>query len=174
MMKNKKGFYELDYNPQFVVDSKNQIILANDVCQDRTDAFQLQPQIKNLQENIELKKDTKIATDCTYNTGENLRFLEEKQISGYIPTISQAKQYSGKKLTVKQDDYEYNWERDEIIVRGVKLKYFATWTHDKNRRQRVYKSEDGKVMKRVPEFFRERLRMKAKMETEESQKYIAS
>ena len=56
MMKNKKGFYELDYNPQFVVDSKNQIILANDVCQDRTDAFQLQPQIKNLQENIELKK----------------------------------------------------------------------------------------------------------------------
>ena len=77
-------------------------------------------------------------------------------------------------MTVKQDDYEYNWERDEIIVRGVKLKYFATWTHDKNRRQRVYKSEDGKVMKRVPEFFRERLRMKAKMETEESKKYIAS
>jgi len=34
----------------------------------------------------------------------------------------------------------------------------------------VYKSEDGKVMKRVPEFFRERLRMKAKMETEEGKK----
>ena len=53
---------------------------------------------------------------------------------------------------------------------GVKLKYFATWTNKKNRKQKVYKSEDGKVMKRVPEFFRERLRMKSKMETEESKK----
>src|SRR3989344_3381476 len=52
MMKNKKGFYELDYNVQFSVDSKNQIIVANDVCQDRTDTYQLQPQIKNVQENI--------------------------------------------------------------------------------------------------------------------------
>ena len=56
--------------------------------QDRTDTFQLQPQIKNVQENISLKKDTKIAADCAYNAGENLKFLEEKQISGYIPAIS--------------------------------------------------------------------------------------
>ncbi len=170
MMRNKKGFYELDYNPQFTVDSKNQIILANDVCQDRTDAFQMQPQIKNVQENIELKKDTKVAADCAYNTGENLKFLEEKQISGYIPTISQAQRFSHRGQTVKQDDYEYDWARDEIIIKDVKLKYFTTWKHDKNRRQRVYKSEDGKTIKRVPEFFRERLRMKSKMENEESKK----
>ena len=50
MMKNKKGVFELDYNSQFTVDSKNQIIVANDVCQDRTDTFQLQPQIKNVRE----------------------------------------------------------------------------------------------------------------------------
>ena len=47
MMKNKKGFFELDYNVQFTVDSKKQIIVANDVCQDRTDTYQLQPQIKS-------------------------------------------------------------------------------------------------------------------------------
>jgi transposase len=52
MMKNKKGFFELDYNIQFTVDSKNQIIITNDVCQDRTDAHQLQSQIKNVKENI--------------------------------------------------------------------------------------------------------------------------
>src|SRR3989339_1181359 len=61
MMKNKKGVFELDYNPQFTVDSKNQIIIANDVCQDRDDSHQLQPQIKNVRENVELKKDTKFA-----------------------------------------------------------------------------------------------------------------
>ena len=171
MMKNKKGFYELDYNPQFTVDSKNQIILANDVCQDGVDSYQLQPQIKNVQENIKLKEDTKIAADCNYNTGENLKFLEEKQISGYIPTVSQAQIFDNREQTVKQDNYEYDWARDEIIVNDVRLKYFATWIRDKKRRQRVYKSEDGKLIKKVPEFFRERLCMKDKMETKEG-RYI--
>ena len=169
MMKNKKRFFELDYNVQFSVDSKNQIIVANDVCQDRTDTFQLQPQIKNVQENISLKKDTKIAADCAYNAGENLKFLEEKQISGYIPAISQAQKLDGRKQN-KEDKYEYDWDKDEIILNGIRLKFQALWKHRRDKKQRVYKSEDGKVMKRVPEFFRERLRMKAKMETEESKK----
>jgi len=56
MMKNKKGFFELDYNIQFSVDSKNQIIVANDVCQDNVDTYQLQPQIKMVRANIGLKK----------------------------------------------------------------------------------------------------------------------
>src|SRR3989338_6215735 len=84
MMKNKKGFFELDYNVQFSVDSKSQIIVANDVCQDRTDTYQLQPQIKNVKENIELKKDTVFVADCAYNNGGTLKFLEESQISGQI------------------------------------------------------------------------------------------
>ena len=167
MMKNKKGFFELDYNVQFTVDSKNQIIVANDVCQDRTDAYQLQPQIKNVEENISLKRDTKFAADCAYNTGENLKFLEDNKISGLIPTISQAQIFSGRKSTVKEDDYGYDEVKDEIIVNGIRLKFQAIWKHRGNKRRRVYKSEDGKIMKRVPEFFRERLRMKKKMETEE-------
>lgn len=167
MMKNKKGFYELDYNAQFTVDSKNQIILANDVCQDGVDSYQLQPQIKSVQENIGLRKDTAVVADCAYNCGENLKFLEEEQISGYIPTVSQAQIFDDRAPTVKQDDYEYNWAKDQIVIGDVKLNYFATWTCDRKKRQRVYKSEDGKVIKKVPEFFRERLRMKTKMETEE-------
>jgi len=172
MMKNKKGIFELDYNTQFTVDSKNQIILANDVCQDRTDTFQLQPQIKNVNENIKLKEDTKIAADCNYNNGENLRFLEEEKLDGYIPTISQTQKINGKKQKI-EDDYEYDWNRDEIIIDDIRLKYHATWIHRDKNRQRVYKSEDGKVIKKVPEFFRERLRMKTKIETNEG-KYIYS
>src|SRR3989338_2313120 len=122
MMKNKKGFFELDYNVQFTVDSKNQIIVANDVCQDRTDAYQLQPQIKNVEENISLKRDTKFAADCAYNTGENLKFLEDNKIFGLIPTISQAQIFSGRKSTVKEDDYEYDEVKDEIIVNGIRKK----------------------------------------------------
>ncbi|MCR4313392.1 MAG: IS1182 family transposase, partial [Candidatus Roizmanbacteria bacterium] len=166
MMKNKKGVFELDYNPQFTVDSKNQIIVANDVCQDRTDTFQLQPQIKNVQENITLKKDTKIVADCNYNNGENLKFLEKEKLNGYIPTISQAQKLDDRKQK-KEDEYEYDKDKDEIILNGTRLKFHAMWKHKGNNHQRYYKSEDGKITKRVPEFFRERLRMKKKLETQE-------
>ena len=165
MMKNKKGFFELDYNAQFTVDSKNQIIVANDVCQDRDDSHQLQPQIKNVKENIELKKDTKIVVDCNYNNGENLKFLEEEKLDGYTPNISQTRELDNRKETKKQDNYEYDFKKDEIIIDGKRLKYHKDWVWRKGKKQRVYKSEDGKVIKKVPEFFRERLRMKKKIET---------
>ena len=164
MMKNKKGFFELDYNPQFTVDSKNQIIIANDVCQDRVDTHQLQPQIKNVRENVELKRDTKIAADCNYNNGENLKFLEDNFLDGYIPNISQTQELDNRKKKI-EDNYEYDWDNDEIIINDIRFKYYSTWIHIGKNKQRVYKSEDGKIMKKVPEFFRERLRMKKKLET---------
>ena len=170
MMKNKKGFFELDYNIQFSVDSKSQIIVANDVCQDRTDTHQLQPQINNVRENIELKEDTKIAADCNYNAGGNLKFLEENFIDGYIPTLSQAQEIDEREKTIKEDEYEYDWEKDEIIVKGERLIYAGTWSQGKKPRRRIYRSKNGKVIKKVMEFFRERLRMKKKMETEEGKR----
>ncbi len=170
MMKNKKGFFELDYNVQFTVDSKNQIIVANDVCQDRTDTFQLQPQIKNVKENINLKKDTKVVADCNYNAGGNLKFLEDNIIDGYIPTLSQAQEIDERDKTFKEDGYGYDWEKDEIILRGVRLKYIGTWSQGKKSRQRIYRSEDRKIVKKVTEFFRERLRMKKKIETGEGKR----
>ncbi|AKB36879.1 hypothetical protein MSSAC_2289 [Methanosarcina siciliae C2J] len=43
-MKNKKGAFELAYNSQLTVDHKQEIkqeiIVANDICQDRTDTYQ--------------------------------------------------------------------------------------------------------------------------------------
>ena len=39
---------------------------------------------------------------------ENLKFLEEEQLEGYIPNVPQAQKYWGKPQTVQQDDYEYD------------------------------------------------------------------
>ena len=170
MMKNKKGIFELDYNVQFTVDSKNQIIIANGVCQDRTDTFQLQPQIKNVRENVDLKKDTKVAADCNYNCGENLKFLENEGLDGYIPTLSQEQELDSREKTLIEDNYKYDWKKDEIIFKGVRLKYFTTWNQGKKPRVRIYRSMDGRITKKVIEFFRERLRMKKKMETKEAKR----
>ena len=51
VMQHAKRYSEPAYNTQFSV-TKNQIIVANDVCQDGHDAHQFIPQIKNVQENI--------------------------------------------------------------------------------------------------------------------------
>ena len=48
-MQTKKRFSELSYNVQLSV-SKNQIIIANDMCQDKHDAHQFIPQIKNVKD----------------------------------------------------------------------------------------------------------------------------
>ena len=98
---NKKGYSELAYNVQFSVDTNNQIILANDVCQDGHDANQLKPQIKNVEENIgRLPEETKIGLDWGYSSGENIKFLEDKKIDGYVPSRVQAQEFDGKEQTL--------------------------------------------------------------------------
>lgn len=164
IMLNKKGKTEPAYNAQLTVDSKNQIILANDACKDPTDINQLEPQVKMTKENIELKKDTKIAADCGYNNGKNYMVLEREELIGYIPNQEQVQEMYERRKKVKQDDYECDFEKDEIIINGERYRFYGMWKKKKNSKERCYKAESGKI-KRVPEFFRERLRMKERMKS---------
>ena len=85
-MKNKKGTFELAYNTQITVDHKLGIIVANDVCQDRTDIYQLKPQIELVEENCGLLKEgTKICADSGYYSGNNIHYLNHKKLDPYIP-----------------------------------------------------------------------------------------
>ena len=170
MMLNKKGNKEFSYNAQFSVDSKNQIIVANDVCNEEHDARQLKPQINQVKENINLKKGTKIGVDCGYSNGKNLKFLEDEKLDGYIPNQTQAQRFNGKKETYNQDDYDYDTEKDEIIFLGKRFSYKGEYKLKTGERRLSYYNKELKKKKDVPEFFRERLRMKAKMETEEARK----
>ncbi|MCL7411225.1 MAG: transposase, partial [Methanosarcinaceae archaeon] len=62
------------------------IIVANDVTQDCTDHHQLRPQLEKTEENIgKLPQGSKVSADNGYFTGDNLRYLEEKKLDGYIP-----------------------------------------------------------------------------------------
>ena len=169
MMKNSRGFSELSYNTQFSVDSKSQIIVANDVCQDGHDANQLIPQINNVEENVgNLSEGTKVALDSGYSSSVNIKFLEDKKLDGYVPSRAQAQKFEGKEETLNHDDYEYDWKKEEIIAKGKRFRYRGFYfKKNTNRKILIYKSDDG-TKKDVPEFFRERLRMKEKMEKPES------
>jgi transposase len=101
-MQTKKRFSELSYNTQISV-SRNQFILANDVCQDKHDVKQFIPQIKNIKENIDISN-SKVALDCGYSDGDNLKFAEDNNIDLYIPSRAQAQKLDGKKESLNHDN----------------------------------------------------------------------
>jgi transposase len=168
MMHTKEGTTNPSYNVQFGVDSKNQIILSNDACQDRHDAHQFIPQMRNIKENINLKENTKVAVDSAYGNGINLKFSEDEHIDMYVPNKAQAQELDEREVSLKLDEYEYDEEKNEVILGGIRLKQNSFFRRSRDGKGFFnFKSEDGKIVKQVPEFFKERLRMKKKMETKE-------
>lgn len=86
------------YRGQAAVDSKEQVIIANDVTSENTDTSQLIPMIDQIIENVkELKENKqedneeeniKLVADSNYSSGPNLAELEKeerKHIEPYIP-----------------------------------------------------------------------------------------
>ncbi len=170
MMQNKKGFSELSYNVQIAV-SKNQIIVSNDLCQDKHDVHQLIPQIQNIKDNVTLAKRTRIGVDCGYSDGINIKFAEDNKIDLYVPSRTQAQKFDGKTQSLNHDKYEYDAKKNELIADGIRYPYHHSYTRKNNGKKIiVYQLKGAKQRKQVPEFFRERLRMKEKMEKPESRK----
>ena len=166
MMQNKKGFSELSYNTQLSV-SRNQIIVANDVCQDGHDAHQFIPQMRNIKENIKLRKNTKVGVDCAYSDGENIKFAEDEGIDLYVPSRAQAQELEGKDQSLNHDNYEYNWAKDELIVGRYRFYFKGVYTRKNGKKILMYYNDKLKKKKDVPFYFRERLGMRDKMSTEE-------
>src|SRR3990167_6937391 len=169
MMKTAKSYTEPSYNAQISV-SINRIIISNDVCQDGHDAHQFIPQVRNIKDNIKLKKNTKIGLDCGYSDGENIMFAEDNNIDLYVPSRAQAQEIDGKEQTLNHDNYEYDAKKNEIICEGERYRYSGFYVRKTGVKIAVFYSKKLKKKKDVPWLFRERLRMKEKMEKHESRK----
>ena len=152
MMQNKKGLAETAYNVQLSV-SKNQIVVANDVCRDGHDVHQFIPQVKNIRKNIDLKN-TPVGVDCGYSDGVNIKFAEDNNINLYVPSRAQAQEFDGKKQSLNHDKYNYDWKTDEIIVKGMRLQFGHSYIRkNTDRNILVYYNKKHKLKKQVPEFF---------------------
>ena len=168
-MQTKKRFSELSYNSQLSV-SKNQIIVANDITQDKHDAHQFIPQIGNVKDNIKLKKDTKVALDCGYSSGDNIKYAEDNDIDLYVPSRAQAQKLDGKDETLNHDNYEYDEEKDEIICDGNRYKRTGGYTRKDGKKILTFYNKGLKKKKDIPIYFKERLRMKEKMSSSDAKK----
>ena len=168
-MQTKKRFSELSYNVQLSV-SRNQIIVANDVCQDKHDVKQFVPQIKNIKRNIKLEKNTKIGLDCGYSDGDNIKFAEDNDLNLYVPSRAMAQKLDGKEQSLNHDNYEYDEKKDEIISKGYRYKRSGNYTRKDGRKILTFYCKKLKKKKDIPYYFKERLRMKEKMGTNEAKK----
>lgn len=167
VMQHAKRYSEPAYNTQFSV-TKNQIIAANDVCQDGHDAHQFIPQMKNVKENVKLKKEMKVGVDCGYSDGINIKFAEDEKIDLYVPSRAQAQEFDGKEQSLNHDKYEYDWKKDELIVGKTRFRFKGLYIRKDGKKIFQYWNNELKKKKDVPFYFRERLRMRDKMEKEES------
>lgn len=167
VMQHAKRYSEPAYNQQFSV-TKNQIIVANDVCQDGHDAHQFIPQVKNIKENLKLGKETKVGVDCGYSDGINIKFAEDNKIDLYVPSRAQAQEFDGKEQSLNHDKYEYDKRKDELIVGRARYRFKGEYIRKDGKRILMYYNDKLKKKKDVPFYFRERLRMRDKMKTEES------
>jgi transposase len=168
MMQNKKGLNEFSYNAQFGVDSKHQIIIANDVCQDRHDSHQFIPQMRNIRQNVMLKNGAGVVVDCGYDDAENMKFAEDEKIELYMPNSAQIRVFGEKEKSKQKDNYEYDEKRNELIVEGERYRFRGVYDRKDGKKVTIFYSEKLKKKRQVPFFFEERLRMKKKMETEEA------
>ena len=167
VMQHAKRYSEPAYNPQFSV-TKNQIIVANDVCQAGHDAHQFIPQIKNIKENITLGKEIKVGVDCGYSDAENIKFADDNGIDLYVPSRAQAQEFDGKEQSLNHDKYEYDAERNELIVGKNRFRFKGLYVRKDGKKIFQYWNDKLQKKKDVPFYFRERLRMRDKMKLPES------
>ena len=132
-MQSKKKFAELSYNVQLGV-SKNQIIVSNDVCQDKHDAHQFAPQIKNIEENIQLTKETKVGVDSGYSDGDNIKFALDNTIDLYVPSRAQAQEFDGKEQSLNHDKYEYDEKKNELIADSMRYRFRGVYIRRNGKR----------------------------------------
>jgi transposase len=137
-MKNGKGRIELSYNGQITVDKRG-FILSSDVCGDATDTEQLEPQVLQVEDNLgPLPEGVSWSFDAGYFEGENIKFLSDKKIDGYIP--------ENEKRSIPPYDkrnFKYDAESDEYICPEEKRLPFLGEHFDrqKNKVVRVYKGD---------------------------------
>ncbi len=84
IMKTRDGFVQ-GYNAQIVVDSKHQVIVAQDVTTSPTDVQQLEPMVAQIKTNMGRQAE-EFSADAGYCSEANLKVLDRRHINAYVAT----------------------------------------------------------------------------------------
>jgi len=78
--------FEQCYNCQAAVDGHSQVIVATGLSQEANDKEQLKPVVERLKSNLEGNKPMRMTTDSGYFSEDNVTYLAQEQIDGYVAT----------------------------------------------------------------------------------------
>ena len=78
--------FEQCYNCQAAVDGNSQVIVATRVSQETNDKKELKPVVETLKKNLDGAKPKQMTTDNGYFSENNVTYLAEEQIDGYLAT----------------------------------------------------------------------------------------
>ena len=191
LMKNKKGKWEWDYNAQIIVDEYKGIILTSYITQNPTDHFELIPSIEQLENNLsgiyeEMPYNFQFSADNGYSTDENITYLEEKGLDGYISTRKlsrKEKKYNLWEKPFQKDNFCYDAEIETYICPLGEILYRRKTYEYKNKQRITYWTNECKncIMKEIcckKKNYRtiqdygnpSKIRMQRKMETNWAQK----
>jgi len=134
-MKGKKGNTDTFYNVQ-VACNEHQTILYAQATQAGNDKQQLQPGIIGVQENSAQKIKQAIA-DPGYASFDNYEYLDQQQITGYIPDQDFNKDFSHQPY--HKEHFNKHPQRDELICPQNKPLIFFRNKKDRNNDFKVYK-----------------------------------
>lgn len=87
IMVDKKTFVQA-YNAQAAIDSKSQVIVANDVTNQSNDKQQVKPMVSAIRANLDVVPDH-LSADTGYFSKNNVEWLIKEKIAPYIPPKKQ-------------------------------------------------------------------------------------
>lgn len=85
-----------------------------------------------------------------------------------MPSRTQAQEFDGKEQSLNHDKYEYDWKKDELIVGKTRFRFKWIYVRKDEKKIFQYWNDPLRKKKDVQFYFRERLRIRDKMATEES------
>jgi transposase len=121
-----RGFRPMpSYNGQAAVEEKSGVIVAAAVSDNPADYWGLKAMVEQVEENVGQKPE-KVLADSGYDSYENLGYLKEKGISGYIPNQIKQSIQNGRLTNVEFDrsKFVYDEKKDVYICpMGKTLRY---------------------------------------------------
>ena len=138
----KTGKYEMDYNCQASVDDGKGIIVSADVTTSPADQTQLKSQVEQIEVNTG-RLPEKLVADAGYHSVDNLSYLENKSIDGYIPSEDQARAKKRKYRDKEQpfDKHKFTYVKEKDIYLCPQGKELTRWQYHKKKKLTIYKGE---------------------------------
>ena len=127
-MKDKQAI-QTNYNCQLAVDNKTDIIVSGEVQTSPADSNELKTQVETLEQTFEIKPKELLA-DSGYYSVNNLIYLEENRIKGYLPhpeySRDRKEKFKGKPRLFGKQCFKYNRIKDQYICPEGEILYKKT------------------------------------------------